>query len=115
MDVKMEDRLPRDTAVVREHVEPLKREGLDKRTGNNLCCAHDIVQVLFREGQKIDAVDFRDDQGVPVVDGADVQEGDRAVVLEQDLCRRFVSNDSAKHTAVGAFIQDILHHETRER
>jgi len=95
--MKMKHRLSGDLPIVRKDVEPIQLQTFNHSPGNDLRCVQHIMQVRFRDMEEIRAVPLRYHQRMAIMNGVDVENGDDGVILVQDLRRKFVACDLAKH------------------
>lgn len=97
-EVEMEvgDYLTGERAVRLEEVEPLGPQALFERPGDPLGRAGHSLELLRWELEEVAIVPLRDDQGMAPTYGVDVEEGDRPLVLVDDMSRSLVADDPAE-------------------
>jgi hypothetical protein len=111
MHVKMEHGLASDLSVVGKNIEPFQLQTIDKRVRNDLCRMQYVVQVRLRDVKKIEAVLFRDNESVAVVNRVDIKNSKNITVLVQDLSRQFMLHDlteNAIHSEKETFLDALF-------
>lgn len=71
--VEMKNRLPCNSSVIGEDVEAFKVKALHNCPGDDLGGMQDIMQIIFRNGEKIAAVFFRYYQRMAKVNRVDIK------------------------------------------
>ena len=115
MDMKVKYRLSGDATIVRKNIEPFEPQRLNQAACDDLSGEQDVVEELFGESKKVNTVDLRDDQGMAMVDRANVEQSDRAIILEENFCRSFLPYDFAESAVRGVVGRAVFSHKIRER
>jgi hypothetical protein len=95
--MKMEDRLAGDAAIVREDVETVNPQSPYQRSRHDLGSPHDGVEILLPESKQICGVVPGDDQGVAVMNGVDIQNGDHPVIAPENFGGKFPCKNTTEN------------------
>jgi len=101
--VKVKHRLAGDLSIISENVVPFEIQSSDDRAGNDLRCMQYIVQIVFRNRKKIDAMLLWYHESVAEVYRVNIENGDNLVILEEDLGRKLPFNDFAEDAIHGSY------------
>src|SRR5512136_804513 len=98
MKVKVKNSLSGRPTIIAEDVEPVWLERFDYPIGDDSRSNHQIAQLTLRDFQEIFGMCSRYNKCMPVMDGTDIENRNRALVLIQHLCRSLMANDVAELT-----------------
>src|SRR5918999_4296256 len=100
VQVEVEDRLPGRLLAGVQDVDPVAAERVPHALGQPLGGRHGAGQVLLPDLVQVARVRPRDQQRVPASPRVDVHEGDRVLVLLDDLGRPLAGRDGAEDAVV---------------
>jgi hypothetical protein len=97
VQMKVENGLPCDAAVIREYIESFEVETLDECTGHNSGGFQERRITLGLEVEEVTVMDSRDDEGMPKTDWIDVKDSNDPIVFEENLRRNFAGDNIAEN------------------
>lgn len=97
VDVKMENGLAGDGAIVCKKIESFEFEGLYQGMGDGMDRLHNARKLICSHFQKVPMMPFGDDQGMSIVDRINIENGERTLIFIENFRGYFPGDNIAKY------------------